>query len=143
MPSAAPKAATRAVTLGNIGVLLKIFPKKPFYLTEYGLSTGVTDLFCVTVSPADQARYLRQAFALASRRPQIKVLLWFLVKDFVQDPQNGDGVYSGLVTPGDVRKPAWFAFAQGNALTVSAPSSAASGARVRRHRRPHDPPRAA
>jgi hypothetical protein len=109
-PGARPKGATHAVTMGNIDALLRIFPKKPFYLTEYGLSTDPRDLFCVSVSQTDQARYLRQAYALAGKKRQIKVLLWFVVKDYVQDAE-GSGIYSGLIGTDDVRKPAWYAFA--------------------------------
>ena len=112
VPSAAPRAATHAVTLGNLDVLLKIFPKKPFYLTEYGLSTNSKDLFCVSVSEAAQAKYLKQAYALVSTKRQVKAMLWFLVQDFVQDPQTGAGVYCGLIDKDGVRrKPAWYAFA--------------------------------
>ena len=110
-PGAVPKGAAKAVTLGNIGALLKIFPTKPFYLTEYGLSTDVHDLFCVVVSRDDQAKYLRQAYALVSRKPQIKAMVWFLLQDFVQDPVTLDGVYSGLDDQSGRPKPAWYAFA--------------------------------
>jgi hypothetical protein len=109
-PAAKPKGSARAVTLGNIDTLLKIFPKKPFYLTEYGLSTDARDLFCVSVSQANQAKYLRQAFALVAKKRQIKVLMWFVVKDYVQDAEQ-NGIYSGLIGTDGERKPAWFAFA--------------------------------
>jgi hypothetical protein len=110
-PAAKPKGSSRAITLGNIDVLLRIFPKKPFYLTEYGLSTDDKDLFCVTVSPANQAKYLRQAYALVAKKRQIKVLMWFVVKDYVQDAEL-NGIYSGLIDTSGERKPAWYAFAE-------------------------------
>ena len=87
VPSVPPKQSKKAVTLGNIDVLLKLFPGKPFYLTEFCYSTAPDkDLFCVVVSREDQARYLRQAYAFVKRYPQIKVMLWFLVRDWQKDP---------------------------------------------------------
>ena len=35
-PEAQPRNPNLTVSLGNISTLLKIFPNKPFYLTEYG-----------------------------------------------------------------------------------------------------------
>jgi hypothetical protein len=131
-PSVPPRQPKKSVTLGNIDVLLRIFPGKPFYLTEFCYSTApVRDLFCVVVSKEDQARYLRQAYAFAARYPQIKVLLWFLVTDYEKDPllEPGVGVYTGLVDPAGLRKPSWYAFVGDNALSATAPESAASGAR--------------
>jgi hypothetical protein len=130
VPSVPPRQPTRAVTLGNIDVLLKIFPGKPFYLTEFCYSTApVEDLFCVVVSEADQARYLRQAYKFVERYPQIKVMLWFLVRDWEKNPVEtpGVGVYTGLLEPSGERKPAWYAFVGQTALTAVAPSSAAAG----------------
>jgi len=128
-PTALPQRPKIMVTLGNLNVLLKIFPRTPFYLTEYGYSTGTKDLFCVTVSPADQARYMRQAYAMVQRKPQIKALLWFLVTDY--EPYQGEpdkGIYSGLIRTDATRKPAWFAFAGGNSITRTMPRTARSGA---------------
>ena len=131
-PSAQPRRPDISVTLGNLPVLLKLFPTKPFYLTEYCYSTGANDAFVLSVSPADQARYLRQAYALCGTRAyrQVKVLLWFLIRDWQSNPSNPDskGVYTGLVDHRDQRKPSWWAFVGGNRLTISAPSSAAAGA---------------
>lgn len=128
-PNRPPNMPRRAVTLGNIATLLQIFPRKPFYLTEFGYSTGTADLFCVRVSQADQARYMRQAFALMARHRQVKALLWFLVTDFAPRPAEPEwGIFSGLVEPDDVtRKPAWYAFAGHNQLTTVAPRSVARG----------------
>jgi len=131
-PSVPPKEANKSVTLGNISVLLKLFPTKPFYLTEFCYSTARSpqkDAFVVAVSEADQARYLRQAYDLASRYKQIKVMLWFLVKDWQSEGDPNSGVFTGLVDSSDQRKPAWYAFAEGNNLTAIAPTSAASGAK--------------
>jgi hypothetical protein len=129
-PGAIPRRPDISVTLGNLPVLLKIFPTKPFYLTEYCYSTGSNDAFVVSVSKADQARYLRQAYALASRYKQVKALLWFLVKDWQPAGQTGStvGVFTGLVDQFDQRKPSWYAFAGDNTLTATGPSSVAAGA---------------
>jgi hypothetical protein len=128
-PSAPPRQPKKAVTLGNIDVLLKIFPTKPFYLTEFCYSTAGSgeDLFCVVVSEADQARYLRQAWAFVAKYKQIKVMLWFLVRDYVKDPVQRIGVFTGLTDNSGQRKPSWYAFVQGNTLTATAPESAAAG----------------
>jgi len=132
-PGAPPNNPARAVTLGNLDQLTRLFPKKPFYLTEFGYNTQYCRWFGVTVSKADQARYLRQAYALTtSRYPQVKALLWFLVDDWNPTGQPTDkagaGVYMGVRTYKGDRKPGWYAFAGGNSLTLKAPSSAGSGA---------------
>jgi polysaccharide biosynthesis protein PslG len=130
VPSVPPKEASKAVTLGNISVLLKLFPTKPFYLTEFCYSTVQApqrDAFVVAVSRADQARYLRQAYDVAGRYRQIKVMLWFLVKDWQSDTNPDVGVFTGLVDKSDQRKPAWYAFVGGNKLSATAPASAAAG----------------
>ena len=105
-------------------MLLRLFPKKPFYLTEFCYSTVQApqrDAFVVAVSRADQARYLRQAYDFASRYKQIKVMLWFLVKDWQSDTDPNVGVFTGLVDQTDQRKPAWYAFVGGNKLTARRP----------------------
>ena len=129
-PGQLPNNPDRAVTLGNLSQLTKLFPKKPFYLTEFGYNTQYSRLFGVTVSKADQARYLRQAyFVTASRYPQVKALLWFVVDDWNPSgtvDKAGKGVYMGVRTYLGDRKPGWYAFARGNSLTLKAPTSARS-----------------
>jgi len=127
-PSAQPKQADLAVTLGNLGVLLKIFPSTDFYLTEYCLAAKtVGKSFVVVVSKADQARYLREAFALLAK-PQykrVKAMLWYQVRDWQADPSlraASPGLYTGLVDWTGQRRPAWYAFAGGNRISISAPS---------------------
>jgi hypothetical protein len=128
-PNMPPRNPKNMVTLGNIDVLLKLFPRTPFYLTEYGYSTGTSDLFCVTVSPADQARYMRQAYARMARRQQVKALLWFLVVDYCPNSaQPANGIYSGLVGTDATRKPGWYAFAGHNQLTATTPWSSSAAA---------------
>ncbi len=130
-PGQMPNNPTRCVTLGNLGQLTSLFPGKPFYLTEYGYNTQYSRWFGVTVSKADQARYLRQAFSYAKRYPQVKALLWFLVDDWNPTggaDKAGEGVYMGVRTAAGVRKPSWYAFAGGNRLSLVAPRSAKAGA---------------
>ena len=113
---------TSAVTLGNLGVLLKIFPRTDFYLTEYCLAAKtVGKSFVVVVSKADQARYLREAYALLAK-PQykrVKTMLWYQVRDWQAAPSQGassPGLYTGLVDWTGQRRPAWYAFAGGNQI---------------------------
>ncbi len=70
------------VTLANLKTLLRIFPSKPFYLTEYGYNTKPSVVFGdFSVSARTQAKYLRRAYAVARRYRHVKMLMWFLVKD--------------------------------------------------------------
>jgi hypothetical protein len=121
------------VNLQNLGTLLRLFPGKPFYLTEYGYQTQACASFSgQKVSLATQADYLRRAYAYAARYRQVKLLMWFLLDDwsppYLEDPYNG--FYTGLRTAAQVNKPAWFVFARGNSLTLDAPDSASSGETV-------------
>jgi hypothetical protein len=130
-PDALPNNPARCVTLGNLNQLTRLFPGKDFYLTEYGYNTEYSRWFGVTVSKADQARYLRKAFSYAhARYPQVKVLFWFLVDDWNPSGKRGDanGVYMGVRTSTGARKPSWYAFAGGNRLSLEAPASAKAGA---------------
>ena len=130
-PGAIPRRPDISITLGNLPVLLKVFPTKPFYLTEYCYSTSPNDAFVLAVSKADQARYLRQAYALLGKPAyrQVKALLWFLVRDWQSDPEDSTsvGVYTGLIDFTGARKPAWYAFAGGNRITIDAPQAVAPG----------------
>jgi hypothetical protein len=109
-PVTAKGAPATAVTLGNIGDLIKtvtqLYGNKRIWITEYGYQTNPPDrLF--GVSWAKQALYLKQAFGLAKKNPRIDMMLWFLLKD---DP-NVNGWQSGLITIGGKKKPAFAAFA--------------------------------
>jgi hypothetical protein len=130
-PDKPPNDPTTTVTVYNLRQLLRVFPGKPFYLTEYGYNTKP----CVgfggfAVSNVEQATYLRRAYAYVARYSQVKMLVWYLVRDFVygDDPDGMEGVYSGLRNANGSRKLSWFAFARGNRITVTAP------VRVRRGR---------
>ena len=127
-PEAAPRDPNTTVTLQNLGTLLKLFPSKPFFLTEYGYQTAACQSFSGQhVDQITQASYLKRAYAYAARYPQVKLLMWFLLKDHKpQDPYQG--FYTGLRTADGTAKLAWYAFARGNHLTLSAPASIKSGA---------------
>lgn len=127
-PGALPRRPDISVTLGNLSVLLRLFPTKSFYLTEYCYSTSRNDAFVLSVSRVDQARYMRQAFRILAepRYRQVKALLWFLVTDWQADPGDSSsvGVYTGVVDSKGVRKPSWWAFAGDNTITIQAPPRA-------------------
>lgn len=124
-PEAIPAYPSLTVQLRNLGVLLKVFPGKPFYLTEYGYNTSFSVIFGgVPVSQTTQADYLRRAFRYAGRYRQVKALFWYLRQD---QPTPGTGVYTGLRTLNGARKKAWFVFAGGTRLTLDGPGSVRPG----------------
>ena len=124
-PSSRPRGPS-AVTLGNIDVLenelARLYRRPvPLWLTEYGYQTNPPDrLF--GVSPAKQAAYLAEAFAIARRDPRIDLLLWFLLRD----ERDVTRWQSGLVTAAGKRKPAFAAFrrAASSLPTAAKPTSA-------------------
>jgi hypothetical protein len=108
-PVTAKGAPATAVTLGNIGDLIKLvtqlYGNKRIWITEYGYQTNPPDsLF--GVSWAKQALYLTEAFAIARANPRIDIMLWFLLKD---EP-NLSGWQSGLITYRGRHKPSFDAF---------------------------------
>ena len=130
-PDRPPNDPTSTVTLYNLKTLLRLFPGKPFYLTEYGYNTSPSFAFGgMTVTRVEQATYLRKAYAWAARYPQVKSLFWYLVKDARGFPAT-NGVYTGLRETDGKRKLSWFAFAGGNRLTIAAPAYARRSSPVR------------
>jgi hypothetical protein len=119
----------RAIWLSNLGQLLSLFPKKPFYLTEFGYGTADPTLIGLRVTPATQAKYLREGYAYVARYPQVKALLWFMVQDL---PPASDrlGAYMGLRYIDGARKLAWYAFARDASVTLSLAGSATSKTRA-------------
>jgi hypothetical protein len=107
-PSTPPPART-AVTLGNIGTLIKevtrLYGQKRIWITEYGYQTRPPDNV-FGVSYTKQAKYLTQAFSIARKNPRIDMMLWFLFRD---DPKLG-GWQSGLLTKNGRKKPSFAAF---------------------------------
>ena len=131
-PRLPPVHPNHTVSLSNIGRLLAVFPKKPFYLTEYGFSTEPSVAFGPAVTEFQQAAYLSEAYALAARHPRIKLLVWQPLQDASPSgsPNDPNGCYLGLRRVDGSAKPAWYAFAGGNRIAFTAPPSARRGARI-------------
>jgi hypothetical protein len=128
-PEKPPHDPSTAVALGNISTLLDLFPAKPFYLTEYGYNTSYNLTFGFSVTAAQQADFLRRAYVFAGRYPQIKLLIWYTLHDWSPTDRADDprGIYLGLRNLRGARKRAWYAFAGGNTLKLSAPFNVDSG----------------
>jgi hypothetical protein len=108
-PTTVP-TSKKAVTLGNIGVLIRHLNStfgrsKRLWLTEYGYQTRPPDR-TFGVAYASQAKYVHQAFAVARNTRRIDMLVWFLIRD----EQRLSGWQSGVVSAGGTRKPAFRAF---------------------------------
>ena len=127
-PGLPPRHPDQTVELYNIATLLRIFPTKPFYLTEYGFSTHFSWAFGPPVSEVQQATYLRKALRMAATHRQIKLLLWYLDRDVSPSGNSSDasGIYLGLRRLSGAAKPAWYVFAGGDRLTLAAPRSPAA-----------------
>ena len=128
-PEAQPRDPSRTVSIGNIDTLLRVFPSKPFYMTEFGWSTHRSSTFGICVTYVQQAAYLQRAFAYLERFPQVELGIWFPLKDTSRTGGYGDrwGVYSGLRKLDGTRKRAYYAFAGGNSLLLEVPEAIASG----------------
>jgi hypothetical protein len=111
-PDKPPNDPTTTVTLYNLKTLLRLFPNKPFYLTEYGYGSRYSLRAARSVTRAQQATYLKTAYAYVRRYPQVKVLLWYLLHDSPPAPGQAPefGIYSGLRDPDGARKPAWYVY---------------------------------
>jgi Glycosyl hydrolase catalytic core len=100
-----------AVTLGNIGALIKqsnkLFRRKPIWITEYGYQTPPDRQF--GVSFGRQATYLSQAYAIGRRNRQITMMVWFMLRD---DTNLRLGWQSGFLTAAGRKKPAFNVFAR-------------------------------
>jgi hypothetical protein len=113
-PSSVPKtrngAVPTAITLANINLLIaevtRLYGNKRIWITEYGYQTRPPDPI-YGISYALQAKYLKQAFAIARKNRRIDVMLWFLLRD---EPTLA-GWQSGLYTVDWRKKPAFNAFA--------------------------------
>ena len=103
------RPASTAVTMANIGTLISqvttLWGRKRIWITEYGYQTNPPDV-PFGVSYAQQAAYMKQAFALARKNPRIDLMLWFLLRD---EPSLG-GWQSGLLTRTGKKKPAFNVF---------------------------------
>jgi hypothetical protein len=84
----------------------------PTYVTEFGYETNPPDL-TQPVTPADQARWLPEAEAIAHRTPGVRGFAQFLLRDL---PARDD-FQTGLVFPDGRRKPAFASFAYSLAVS--------------------------
>lgn len=108
-PGMPPNDPSTTVTLYNLRTLLRLFPGKPLYITEYGYNTRPSvDFGGYAVTEKEQARYLRQAYRVAASYPQVRLLVWFQLRDSATGDDTG--VYCGLRRGNGERKPAWYAF---------------------------------
>jgi hypothetical protein len=108
-PTTVPRSK-KAVTLGNIGLLIKQLNRlygrgKRLWITEYGYQTRPPDrLFGVRY--AAQAKYVHQAFAIARKTRRIDMVVWFLIRD----ERRLSGWQSGVMSVRGKKKPAFRAF---------------------------------
>jgi hypothetical protein len=98
-----------AITLASVDRLIadvtRLYGRKKIWITEWGYQTNPPDtIFGVT--PARQARWLTEGYAVAAANPRIDMLLWFLLRD-EEDPSRWQ---SGLVDAQGRPKPAFRAF---------------------------------
>jgi hypothetical protein len=107
-PTTPPKSK-KAVTLGNIGVLIKqlnrLWGKKRLWITEYGYQTRPPDRF-FGVSYKAQAAYVKSAIKRARATRRVDMFIWFLIRD----ERRLSGWQSGVLTVNGARKPAYRAF---------------------------------
>ena len=68
-PDQPPNDPSNTVTLFNLRTLLRLFPSKPFYLTEYGYNTQPNRCFGIFVGEPVQARYLTARVPLRGALP--------------------------------------------------------------------------
>ena len=120
-PNAVPRDPTHTVWLANLPTLLRVFPQKPYYLSEFAYSTAYSILFGVSVSESQQASYLQAAYRIAATYPQVQMLTWFPRRDHSDGGTYADrmGVYCGLRDLRGSRKRAYYAYAGGNHLTMT------------------------
>ena len=68
--------------MGNINTLIAqltlLWGNKRLWITEYGYQTNPPDR-AFGVSYAQQAAYMKQAYAIARKNPRIDMMLWFLL----------------------------------------------------------------
>ena len=107
-PTTVPKSK-KAVTLGNIGVLIKqinrLWGRKRLWITEYGYQTRPPDRR-FGVPYRLQAKYVHQAIRRAKRTRRVDMFIWFLIRD----ERRMAGWQSGVVTVNGKRKPAFRSF---------------------------------
>jgi len=112
-PSQGPKFTSKAYakafpTWNSLPEIYAALNKKKkgmkLYVTEAGYTTAKTPFRNVKVSPATQALYLKQIFALPTvKNPQLATIVWFNLQDNINWP-------GGLLTASGAKKPSYAAF---------------------------------
>jgi len=128
-PDDPPRDPSHTVSMSNLRTLLRVFPSKPFYLTEYAYSTHFSFHFGISTTETGQATYLRRAYSLAAHYSQVRMLVWWMLRDVSSTGsyRNQWGWYMGLRRLDGSRKPAYYAFAGGNRLVLEPPAAIARG----------------
>jgi hypothetical protein len=128
-PADPPRDPSHTVSMANLRTLLRVFPGKPFYLTEYAYSTHFSLNFGIATSETGQATYLRSAYRLAGRHRQVRMLIWAMLRDVSRTGSYRYkwGWYMGLRRIDGSRKPAYYAFAGGNRIALEPPAGISSG----------------
>jgi hypothetical protein len=128
-PEDPPSDPSHTVSLGNLRTLLRIFPGKPFYLTEWAYSTRFSFHFGIATTETGQATYLRRGYRLVAHYSQVRMLLWWMLRDSSKIGSYRDqwGWYMGLRRLDNIRKPAYYAFAGGNRLALDQPAAISRG----------------
>ena len=75
----------------------------PVWITEFGFATRRTSQYPFFVTPAEQARYMADAFRRMRATPRVKVFIWYLLQD------HADWA-SGILDLQGKRKPAFAVF---------------------------------
>jgi len=76
---------------------------KPVWLTEFGFATRRTSQYPFFVTPAEQARYMADAFRRMRATPRVRVFVWYLLQD------HPDWA-SGVLDVAGKRKPSYVVF---------------------------------
>jgi hypothetical protein len=132
-PEKMPLFHDRGVSLANLNAVIKYYPGKPVYLTEYAYNVK----YCRSIGGGGgvglthQAEYLKRAYAYAARYPRVKAMFWFLLRD-ENDWSSGLRATGADGTPYGAAKPAWYAFSRSARITLSKPPrTVAAGSAVR------------
>jgi len=101
-----PRFPQYTVTLGNLRVLLAIFTGESFHLSEYDYPTELSKAWGAgSVGEDEQARFLTEAYEHAAGFDQVKMLVWFLLRDTGKGPDQWRVLIFGLSRPDGSRKP--------------------------------------
>ncbi len=111
-PDQPPNDPSRTVTLFNLRTLLRLFPGKPFYLTEYGYNTQPNQVFGALRQRAGPGALPEGGVPLRGALPagEAARVVPGARLEAGRRRRPTLGVYTGLRRPDGTRKPAWYAF---------------------------------